>query len=173
MNQSAGNHRAGPAIIIAVVVLLDRLTKWWIVAHLPAWDMYTIYPGVINIVHAENPGAAFGVLSEGHPALRAIVLVGISTTVLAFIARILWSAPRPTAPEPPLLRVSLALVFAGALGNLIDRVWRGTVTDFVQVFIGSYEFPAFNVADSAITMGAALLIAGLARVEILRRRGTA
>ena len=165
-------HRAGPAVIIAVVVLLDRLTKWWIMAHLPAWDTYTIVPGAINIVHAENPGAAFGILSEGHPLLRTIVLVGISTIVLMFIARLLWYAPRSAMAEPPLLRVSLALVFAGALGNLIDRVLRGKVTDFIQVFIGSYEFPAFNVADSAITVGATLLIAGLARSEVLRRRAT-
>ena len=166
------NHRAVPASIIAVIVLLDRLTKWWIVAHLPAWDMYRIYPGVFNIVHTENPGAAFGVLSEGQPVLRAIVLVGISVVVLIFIARLLWRPPTPALPEPPALRTALALVFGGALGNLIDRIVRGEVTDFVQVYIGSYEFPAFNVADSAITVGAVLLIAGLARGEILRRRAT-
>ena len=173
MNHRTANHRAAPGFVIAAIVLLDRVTKWWIVAHLPAWDMYTLWPGVFNIVHAENPGAAFGVLSDGHPLLRAIVLVGISTVVLMFIGRLLWYAPTPAAPEPPLLRMALALVFGGALGNLIDRILRGKVTDFVQVFIGSYEFPAFNVADSAITVGTALLIAGLARSEVLRRRGAA
>jgi len=164
------NHRTLPALLIAIVVLLDRVSKLWIVNHFSPWDMYVIIPGVFNIVHAENPGAAFGVLSEGHPLLRAIVLVGISTVVLIFVGRLLWFAPDSATFEPPLLRISLALVFGGALGNLADRVLRGKVTDFVQVFIGSYEFPAFNVADSAITIGAALLIIGLASAELQRKR---
>jgi len=164
------SHRSYPAAIVATIVLLDRLTKWWIIANFSASDMHTILPGVFNIVHAENPGAAFGVFSQGHPALRAILLVGISSLVLMFVGKLLWTAPNPATPEPPLLRAALALVFGGALGNMIDRVFRGEVTDFIQVFIGAYEFPAFNVADSAITVGAVLLIGGLARTEMLRRR---
>src|SRR5262245_1571879 len=115
-------HRTRAALIIAFVVLFDRITKLWIVARFSPWDMIVILPRVLNIVHAENPGAAFGVLSEGHPLVRAIVLVGISTVVLVFVGRLLWHGPSPDSPEPPLLRQALSLVFGGALGNLMDRI---------------------------------------------------
>ena len=81
---------------------------------------------------------------------------------------LLWRNPKQTAAANDLLmQWALALVFGGALGNLIDRIFRGTVTDFIQVFIGSYEFPSFNVADSAITIGAGLLI-----LDLLKNRKT-
>jgi signal peptidase II len=152
-------ERARSAAIIAAVVMLDRLTKLYIRAAFSSLDIHPVIPGVFNIVHIENPGAAFGMLSDSPSRWRGIFLVAISLVVMSAIAVILWR------PQPVLLRTGLALVFGGALGNLWDRLFTGTVTDFLQVFIGSYEFPAFNAADSAITIGAGLLLIDLWRTR--------
>jgi signal peptidase II len=95
--------------------------------------------------------------------------VAVSLIVIAIIGVMLWR-PRPAAPhavmqKPGLVSVGLALVIGGALGNVVDRLVRGTVTDFLQVFFGSYEFPSFNAADSAITIGAVLLLIDLWRTR--------
>src|SRR5579862_7946291 len=150
-------ERARTAAIIVAVVVLDRLTKLYIRAAFSPADQHPIIPGVFNIVHFENPGAAFGVLSESPGRWRGIFLVAVSLVVMTAIAVTLWRPHRAGMHDTVLLRTGLALVFGGALGNLWDRVFAGTVTDFLQVFIGSYEFPAFNAADSAITIGAVLL----------------
>lgn len=156
------NLRIRSAIIILLVVILDRVSKLYIRSSFAPWDVAVVIPRVFNIVHAENPGAAFSMLAEAPPILRAVLLVGVSTGVMAIVGVMLWRLPRNAGG---LMAASLALVFGGAFGNLWDRVMRGSVTDFVQVFIGSYEFPAFNVADSAITIGAALLL-----LDLLRQR---
>jgi signal peptidase II len=147
--------RVRSAIIILLVVILDRVSKLYIRASYAPWDVTVVIPRVFNIVHAENPGAAFSMLAEAPPIVRAVLLVGVSVVVMAIVGVMLWRLPKNASW---LMATSLALVFGGASGNLLDRVFRGSVTDFVQVFIGSYEFPAFNVADSAITVGAALLV---------------
>jgi len=158
------NLRIRSAIVILLVVILDRVSKLYIRASFAPWDVVVVIPRVFNIVHAENPGAAFSMLAEAPPILRAVLLVGVSTGVMAIVGVMLWRLPRNAGG---LMATSLALVFGGAFGNLWDRVMRGSVTDFLQVFIGSYEFPAFNVADSAITVGAALLL-----LDLLRQRKT-
>jgi signal peptidase II len=155
--------------IIGVVVLLDRLTKLYIRAKFSAADSLTVIPRVFNIVHSENPGAAFGFLAESGP-WHAIFLVGVSLTVMAVIGFLLWKPQTAGMETTPLSQAALALVFGGALGNLWDRLFRGTVTDFLQVFIGSYEFPSFNAADSAITIGACLLILDMLRAEMKRKK---
>ncbi len=118
-----------------------------------------------NIVHTENPGAAFGIFADSPSTWSSMLLVAVSLVVMAVIGVMLWK-PRPTSMQAPgLVSVGLALVFGGALGNVWDRLFRGTVTDFLQVFLGSYEFPSFNAADSAITVGAALLLIDLWRTR--------
>jgi len=149
------NLRVRSATIILLVVILDRVSKLYIRASYAPWDVTVVIPRIFNIVHAENPGAAFSMLAEAPPIVRAVLLVGVSVVVMAIVGVMLWRLPKNASW---LMATSLALVFGGAFGNLLDRVFRGSVTDFVQVFIGSYEFPAFNVADSAITVGAALLV---------------
>lgn len=144
--------------IAALVVVLDRLTKFWIESSLSAFDSITVIPGVFNIIHAQNRGAAFGIFNQTEGPLRVILLVGVSGVVMAYVAFQLWQMPKGGWPEGPLPPLALSLVLGGALGNLYDRVFRGSVTDFLQVFIGSYEWPSFNVADSAISVGAVLLL---------------
>jgi signal peptidase II len=159
------NSRVQSAAIITAVVALDRITKAYIRTRVSSWDIYPVIPGFFNIVHTENPGAAFGVLSDSSIQWRGMLLVGVSLAVMAIIGTILWRTGKLAAAHTPLLRTGLALVFGGALGNLVDRVFRGTVTDFLQFFFGSYEFPSFNAADSAITIGAGLLLLDLWRTR--------
>jgi len=153
------------AAIIALVVLIDRVTKVYIRGAFSQWDIVPVIPRFFNIVHTENPGAAFGMLADSTSQWRGIFLVGISLIVMALIAVMLWRPHHAGMHDTLLLRVGLSLVFGGALGNVWDRLFRGTVTDFLQVFFGSYEFPSFNAADSAITIGAVLLLLDLWRTR--------
>ena len=148
------------AAIIAAVVLLDRASKLYIRSAFSLIDSTAVIPGFFNIVHTENPGAAFSLLADAPSAWRGTVLVWISIVVMAVIGMMLWKRPA-SAPASTASEVGLALVFGGALGNLLDRIFRGTVTDFLQFFFGAYEFPSFNVADSAISVGAGLLLLDL------------
>jgi signal peptidase II len=149
--------RLFPFSIAAAVFLLDRLTKWIIKSHVDAQETLSVIPGCFNIVHAENPGVAFGFLADASGVWRNFFLIGLSATVLVFITLMLLKPIRPAAREM-LLRIGLACILGGALGNLYDRVVNGTVTDFVEVYTGTHYFPAFNVADSGISVGAGLLL---------------
>jgi signal peptidase II len=152
-------HRLQSAVIIAAVVLIDRATKLYIRAHVTPWDTFPVISGFFNIVHTENPAAAFGAFAELPGAWRKLLLIGVSLAVMAIVGYLLFRPARPN--ETTLMRIGFALVFGGALGNLWDRLIPGTVTDFLQFFFGAYEFPSFNAADSAITIGAALLLIDL------------
>jgi signal peptidase II len=159
------NPRLRTAAIAAAVVVIDRITKMYIRSSYTSWDVTPVVAGFFNIVHTENPGAAFGILADSQSAWSSMLLVAVSLVVMAIIGVMLWR-PRPSAMQAPgLVSVGLALVFGGAVGNVWDRLFRGTVTDFLQFFFGSYEFPSFNAADSAITVGAALLLIDLWRTR--------
>jgi signal peptidase II len=159
------NYRIAPFLIAAAAFLLDRITKIVIKAELSTFDTIRVIPGFFNIVHTENPGVAFGLFSDSAGPLRAIVLIGLSTTVLAVVMTILLKPLQPGERRNWLMRIALALVLGGALGNLYDRIVHGTVSDFVEIYADTHYFPAFNVADSCITIGAALLI-----IDMLRSR---
>jgi signal peptidase II len=163
-------QRLQSAAIIATVVLIDRLTKLYIRVHVSPWNVIPVIPGFFNIVHTENPGAAFGAFADVSSEWRSVLLIGVSLAVMAIVGWLLFRRARPDETE--LIRIGFALVFGGALGNLWDRVFRGTVTDFLQLFFGSYEFPSFNAADSAITIGAVLLLIDLWRNRKPRTSGT-
>ncbi len=154
--------RSVAVAIIAAVVILDRITKLYIQHTFSPLDIVEVIPGVFNIVHAENPGAAFSMLADAPLAVRRAVLVVASGAVMITMAVLLFRN-RDTTNESALTPIGLALVLGGALGNFWDRVVAGTVTDFIQVFLGSYEYPSFNVADSALFCGAVLLILDLWR----------
>ncbi len=154
--------RLFPFLIAALVVLSDRLTKGIIKAHVSAFDSITVIPGLLNIVHTENPGIAFGMLSNASGAWRSVLLIGFSTAVLVAISTVLL---RSNTQLDMWLRAGLAFILGGAFGNLYDRIVNGTVTDFVEVHAGQHYFPAFNVADSAITVGACLLLLDMWRAK--------
>jgi signal peptidase II len=146
-------HRLLPFLIAALIVGLDRATKALIKAHISAFDSITVVPGLLNIVHTENPGIAFGMLSNASGAWRDVLLIGFSSAVLIAISIVLLRGQMDAV-----LRVGLGFILGGAFGNLYDRIVNGTVTDFVEAHAGQHYFPAFNVADSAITVGACLLL---------------
>lgn len=146
-----------------LIVLADRLSKMAIQHSVTMFDSISLVPGWLRIVHTENPGAAFGVLADGNALVRTIVLIGISSLVLIFVVSALWN-PR-SAFSSSVTRLGLGLILGGAIGNLYDRIIYTTVTDFIEIYHGAWSFPAFNVADSAITVGAILLL-----IDLLRSR---
>jgi signal peptidase II len=150
------SRRSTPFVLALLVVLLDRVTKMAARNSLSSYVGTPVIPGFLRLIHTENPGAAFSFLSEGNPFLRSFVLIGVSSIVLLFLINALWKNQPSFAA--PLVRVGLSFVLGGAGGNLIDRIFRGTVTDFIEVYHGDWSFPVFNVADSAITVGAILLL---------------
>ncbi len=145
------------AIVFSValtIFAIDRLTKIWVDQNLSAFDTRVVIPGFFNLIHSENTGMAFSILADASSQVRKVVLVGFSSVVLLFVAGMLWqAAPSPHRAQ----KVALTLVFGGAIGNLYDRVSRGSVTDFLDFYIGTYHWATFNVADAAITAGAILL----------------
>ena len=151
-------YRLAPFGIAATLFLLDRITKLIIKGHVSLWETHRVIPGFFNIVHTENPGVAFGMFAESTSPVRGLVLIGLSTAVLVLITVVLLKPLRSGERHNWILRAALALVLGGAMGNLYDRVVHGTVTDFVEVYADQHYFPAFNLADSGITVGAALLL---------------
>jgi signal peptidase II len=136
-----------------VVVVADQLTKWWVVRELELFERIEILP-VLDLTLLYNTGAAFSFLSDAGGWQR-FLFVGLALLVTLMI--LVWLRRLPRRGQG-LLAAALALVAGGALGNVIDRTRLGHVVDFISVHHGSWYFPAFNVADSAITVGAALLI---------------
>jgi signal peptidase II len=136
------------------LIVADQLTKWWALTALqPAETPHPVIPGILNWTLTFNTGAAFSFLADSAGWQRwffAALAVGISGVLATWLARTPRGDWRTALP--------LALIIAGALGNLIDRLHAAKVTDFIQVFLGSYPFPVFNVADCAISVGAAGLI---------------
>lgn len=151
--------------IAAIVFAIDRVTKVWIERTVSVWDSYHVIPGFFDIVHTKNRGAAFGIFSEGDSQLRTFLLIAVSVAVLIFVAYVLLRPGSGGFSETRLTIVGLALVLGGALGNIYDRVVHGQVTDFLEFYSGAWRFAAFNVADSAITVGAGLLILDMWRTR--------
>ena len=139
--------------IAGLVVVFDQLTKWAIIKWVPLFDKIPIN-SFINITHQRNTGAAFSFLADADGWQRWFFIL-LATAVSGFIVTWMW---RIRATGPAVLAIGLALVLGGAVGNVIDRILLGRVVDFIQVLIAGWPFPSFNVADSAITVGAAFLI---------------
>jgi signal peptidase II len=148
-------QRKGLALLIAVVLLallLDQLSKAWIRSNLAPGDVIPVWPGVMHLSHVWNYGAAWGMLSG-----QRLVLVGFSILVLVGAA----SMARDFVRRGRLATVGLGLIVGGAIGNLIDRVLQGYVTDMIDMDTGWQwlrNFPVFNIADSALTVGVCLLL---------------
>jgi signal peptidase II len=153
--------RFWPFLVAAAVFVLDRSTKWWIETSVTFWDMLPVIPGLFQIVHTRNRGIAFGVFSDSDSRFSNWLLVLFSAAILAFVATLLWRHPQLSSAEHWTLRLGLGLVLGGAAGNVFDRIVLGSVTDFLDFYHGKRHFPIFNVADSAITVGAILLLVNL------------
>lgn len=143
----------------SAVVFLDQLSKLLVLAFLPLHSSVVVIPGFFNLVHVRNTGAAFSFLAGDYSIWRQIFFVTVSIVGMAVILYVYKGLERTNRWA----RVSLALIFGGALGNLIDRLRLGEVIDFLDVYVGPYHWPAFNVADSAISIGAVLLLLFLLR----------
>lgn len=141
------------------VVAVDQVTKAIVRRDLPLYEAHEIIPGLVALVHGRNPGMAFGVFSAGGLPAQAALLAVLSGGVLLLVID-QW---RRLAEGPVFVRIALVLIAGGAVGNLIDRVRLGYVTDFVHVYWRGHEWPDFNVADSAITVGIVLLLADAVR----------
>ena len=143
----------------ALVALLDRLTKWIVEARVGFFDTYKVIPGFFDIVHSQNRGVAFGMFNDSGPEWRTLLLGAISLGAVIAVAAMLW---RPQKLD----RLSMwgfTLILGGAAGNVYDRLVFGRVTDFLELYIGDWHWPTFNVADSAITIGSCLLVLELLR----------
>lgn len=139
--------------IAALVVIADQATKWAVVKWIALYEKIPLN-SFINLTHHKNPGAAWSFLANAGGWQRWF-FIGLATVVSVVLVVWLW---RIRNERQRILSAGLALVLGGAIGNLIDRVASGEVTDFIQVLFGSWAFPSFNVADAGITVGAALLI---------------
>ena len=152
-------------LIIPAVFALDRVTKALIEARVTAWDNFPVIPNFFSIVHTRNRGAAFGFLNDSNSPWRGVILIGVAAIVMAMVAGMLWQSFRSREPQTAWLQAGLALVLGGAAGNMFDRVVAGSVTDFLLFYWGDTQFPAFNVADSAITCGAICLFMDMPRAK--------
>jgi signal peptidase II len=147
-------HRLRFLWLTLAVVLLDRATKAWFETQtFEGWTRELVHH-FIYLVHSSNPGIAFGVFADSASPWTRIILVAGSVAVIAGISWLLVAVKTGTA----LTAAGLALLLGGATGNVTDRILHGAVTDFFEVWLGSYRWPAFNVADSAITIGAILIL---------------
>jgi signal peptidase II len=131
------------------VLALDQATKALILKHLPLGDSIPVIPGFFDLTHVHNPGGAFGFLSGVSAEVRSLLFVAVSLLATGLILYFYWQTPI----RQRFLAVGLSLLFGGAVGNLVDRIRFGIVVDFLDLYAGELHWPAFNVADSAITVG--------------------
>jgi signal peptidase II len=145
-------------LIALLIFCLDRATKWVIARDIALHDSIQVIPGFFRLTHVQNSGAAFGLFADSPSQWKIAVLVLFSVVALVVVSMLLWRNSHSLSTTG----LGLALILGGALGNLWDRLINGRVVDFLLFYIGEHQWPAFNVADSAIVVGAALLV-----VEIL------
>lgn len=141
----------------AAIVVLDQITKAAIVKNFILHEARPVIEGFFNLVYVMNPGAAFGFLAGASETFRYLFFIGI--TVLVIVLIIYYIAESKS--QNMLFIISMTLIFAGAVGNLIDRIRYGAVVDFLDFYIRTSHWPAFNVADSSISLGAVLMIWGM------------
>ncbi len=138
-------------LLAAIVVGLDQLSKWWILEYVMNPPQLIEVTSFFNIVLAYNRGVSFGMFAAGSETEKW-ALVGVAFLILLFLLRWLWQSSRSWSV------IALALIIGGAVGNVIDRVMIGAVVDFLDFHVAGWHWPAFNVADSCICVGAAGLI---------------
>ena len=153
-------HQAAWLWLSLVVIVLDQATKFLVTRFLDLYERVEVLP-VLDFTLLHNTGAAFSMLA-GASGWQRWFFIGLAAVVSVMLIVWIWRIPR----GEKLLPLALALILGGAIGNVIDRIWHGYVVDFIHAHWGEAYFPAFNIADSAITIGAALLI-----LDAFRERG--
>jgi len=151
-------------LVALVVVLLDRWTKRLVAAHIAMYTHIQIIPGFFRLTHTENTGAAFSLFADSPSHWKTALLIAFSIVAMIVVSVLLWKQPGLFS----ITGIALSLILGGALGNLWDRVASGRVVDFLLFYVKQYQWPVFNLADSAIVVGASLLV-----LEILFGRPTA
>jgi signal peptidase II len=141
-------------VLPMLIVAVDQATKAMVRASVPVHDSVTVIPGFLDITHALNSGAAFGILNGADFPFKTVIIAVIATAALIGVG--VYAAS--LSHHQLIARIGLALIIGGAAGNLIDRVVTGSVVDFVDVYWQTHHFWAFNVADSAISVGVTMLI---------------
>ena len=144
----------GYLLIILSTIVFDQVTKAWIVDTFQLYESRSIIPGFFNLVYVTNSGAAFSLLADVEAPWRHYFFLGVGGTALVGLSFVYWKLRRVHR----FYTLALALIAGGAAGNLIDRIRFGSVIDFLDLYVGRYHWPAFNVADSAICVGAGLFL---------------
>jgi signal peptidase II len=150
--------RAIHFLLALLVVILDRWTKRLVAARIAMYRHIQVIPGFFRLTHTENTGAAFSLFADSPSHWRTGLLIAFSLIAMVVVTALLWKQSRPLN----LTGVALSLILGGAIGNLWDRITSGRVVDFLLFYYKQYQWPVFNLADSAIVVGAALLV-----IEIL------
>ena len=146
--------RAAHFLLALFVVLLDRWTKRLVAAHVAMYTPIQIIPGFFRITHTENTGAAFSLFADSPSHWKTAMLISFSVIAMIVVSVLLWKQARALT----MTGIALSLILGGAVGNLWDRVASGRVVDFLLFYVKSYQWPVFNLADSAIVIGASLLV---------------
>ena len=146
-------------VLATAVLILDQASKYAVQNFTPMGSTRILIPGVLNLVHTSNPGVAFGLLADSETPWRAPLLILFSVAVIGLITWLLIS----DRAGGSLGQCGMALILGGAAGNVLDRIVRHSVTDFIDFYVGSHHWYTFNVADSAIVVGAALVLLDLLR----------
>jgi signal peptidase II len=155
------SHHKVFLVIRTGVLVLDQVSKAAVSATLKMYEIRPIIHGLLNLTRVHNTGAAFGLLAGQPSILRTLFFLGVSLLAMGVVLWMLFRLP----PDQKVELVALSLIFGGALGNVIDRARLGEVIDFIDVYYRTYHWPAFNVADSAITIGVMLLLYRLVFVK--------
>jgi signal peptidase II len=151
---SSTGARSVHIFLALLVVLVDRWTKRLVAARIGLYSHVQVIPGFLRITHTENTGAAFSLFADSPAHWKTSLLIGFSAVAIVIVAVLLWKQGRPLG----ITGIALSLILGGAVGNLWDRVVSGRVVDFLLVYYKSYQWPVFNLADSAIVIGASLLV---------------
>src|ERR1700677_4964822 len=141
-------------LIALFIIALDRVTKMTIARRLSSHGSITVIPGFFRIIHTENPGAAFGIFADSPSEWKIGFLIFFSVIALLIVSALLWKHSHTMTSTG----IGLSLILGGAIGNLWDRLVSRHVVDFLLFYIGPHQWPAFNAADSAIVVGACLLV---------------
>jgi len=146
---------------VAAIVICDQITKAIVDRTMSLYDSMPIIDGLFNLTYVRNTGAAFGIFAGSHEVFRRPFLIGVSIVAIGFILVML----RRLREDATGLAVALAFILGGAIGNLIDRIVYGEVIDFLDVYWSTYHWPAFNIADSFITIGVTITLFYLVRAK--------